>query len=243
MLALLIFSIALEMLDNYLRHNEIPKRAKILVEKIRSEAANIKWRGKHYPHLLMPFSPCITLQWTYRDNEIVNLPWALLVKDDVVLIRPGQVSPGYCESLEKSAEYPLLHAKEVYGPSLQNHNEIFSAPKGRKPLDCKKYKLLETPYVNNLKIALEQALDRPITQQNQQRHLLMVRFVERLFLPASLLCIFIINIVRWIYLEQMFGRSGKVDLFVLVPISTVLPLLPLVFPLVWNNLNYLGMAK
>lgn len=240
---LLVLSVSLQLYENYLRHNEIPNRIKFLLDRIRNETRNVNWTAEDYPTLLTPFSPCITLQWTYRDNEIVNLPWALLVKDDVVLIRPGQVSPGYCESLDKNTEYPLLHAKEVYGPSLQSHNEIFSTPKVRKPLECKRYRLLETPFVNNLKIALEQALDRPITQQNQQRHLLMVRFVERLFLPVSLVAIFVINIVRWIYLEQMFGRSGKVDLFILVPISTVLPLLSLVFPLVWNVLNYLGMAK
>lgn len=30
------------------------------------------------------------LQWTLRDGAQVNLPWALLVKDDVIMVKPGQ---------------------------------------------------------------------------------------------------------------------------------------------------------
>jgi hypothetical protein len=41
----------------------------------------------------MPFSPSVTLQWTQRDGVLVNLPWALLVKGDIVLLKPGQTSP------------------------------------------------------------------------------------------------------------------------------------------------------
>jgi len=41
----------------------------------------------------MPYSPSVTLQWTQRDGVLVNLPWALLVKGDIVLLKPGQTSP------------------------------------------------------------------------------------------------------------------------------------------------------
>lgn len=26
------------------------------------------WKENHYPHLCAPFSPCVILQWTYRDG-------------------------------------------------------------------------------------------------------------------------------------------------------------------------------
>jgi hypothetical protein len=58
------------------------------------------WLPENYPHLCSPFSPCITLQWTYRDGHLINLPWALLVTGDVILIRPGQQVPGNCIPLE-----------------------------------------------------------------------------------------------------------------------------------------------
>ena len=30
------------------------------------------------------------LQWTLRDGAHVNLPWALLVKGDIIMVKPGQ---------------------------------------------------------------------------------------------------------------------------------------------------------
>lgn len=187
-----------------------------------------------------PFSPCITLQWTYRDNKLINLPWALLVKGDVILVRPGQISPGYCESLDKTNEFQLLHNKQVYAPTLMNANEIFSTPKARKPLQNKKYRLLETPFLNNLHVALEQSLSRPVTQHNQQRYCVMVRVIERAVLPVFLLGILLVGCLRYFYAE---AGGGFWEFFVLMPIKVALPLLPLTFPLIWNVLNYVGMAR
>lgn len=38
-------------------------------------ASEILWEEKNYPDLFMPVSPCISLQWCYRDGKLVNLPW------------------------------------------------------------------------------------------------------------------------------------------------------------------------
>ncbi|KAI4456512.1 hypothetical protein MML48_8g00011666 [Holotrichia oblita] len=226
-----------------MRQNEIPRRIQRLASTILEQSKRLKWDLENYPHLYLPISPCITLQWTYRDNTVVNLPWALLVKGDIILVRPGQLSPGYCESLDKSSEYPLLHARDVYGPTLHTANEIFSIPTSRKPLEYKKYRLLETPYLNNLRIALEQALDRPISQLNQQKHFLAVKLFERIILPTTLVVILLVNLIRLIYLETYIGKASPIDLFVLVPVSTILPLLPLSFPFVCVLSDYYGLAR
>lgn len=259
-LTLIIIGVALELYDNRLRHNEIPDRIRSVLKKLKKEISSICWTAENYPSLCSPLSPCITLQWTYRDNKLVNLPWALLVKDDVILMKPGmeanvvfrlkvlflslgQISPGYCEAIEKHSECPLLHAKEVYAPSIQNANEIFSAPKSRKPLEPKKYRLLETPYLNNLKIFLEQALDKPVTQLNQQRHLVMIRIIERVLLPVTFILVLLVNLFRYFYFHKYLGRYLVSNTLFIVPSNVILPLLPLVFPLVWNTANYIGMAR
>ena len=36
-----------------------------------------------------PLSASVVLQWTIRDGHKVNLPWALLVKDDLIYLKPG----------------------------------------------------------------------------------------------------------------------------------------------------------
>lgn len=88
---LLTLNILLELYDNKLRHEEIPSRVKSVLHKLEAQIKNIHWTEKNYPDLYAPLSPCITLQWTYRDGKLVNLPWALLVKDDIILIKPGKI--------------------------------------------------------------------------------------------------------------------------------------------------------
>lgn len=57
----------------------------MVIDKVKKELNFIEWKPEHYPNLYTPYSPCITLQWTYRDGKLVNLPWSLLVKDDIIL--------------------------------------------------------------------------------------------------------------------------------------------------------------
>lgn len=99
---LLIVNLCTNAWDNKLRHEEILTRARQLLDQIQKNINEIKWSPGNFPHLCSPASPCITLQWTYRDGKIVNLPWALLVKGDVIIIRPGQVTPGLCTSIDVS---------------------------------------------------------------------------------------------------------------------------------------------
>lgn len=70
------------------------------------------WNAENYPHLCSPLSPCITLQWTYREGQIVNLPWALLVAGDIIVIKPGQQVPGYCVPIDVSFILNLFYINE-----------------------------------------------------------------------------------------------------------------------------------
>jgi hypothetical protein len=58
------------------------------------------WTKADYLDIHTPLSPCVSLQWTIRDNQVVNLPVSLLVAGDVILLRPGQIVPGKCRQLE-----------------------------------------------------------------------------------------------------------------------------------------------
>lgn len=99
-LVLMLINISLEMYDNRLRHDEVPSRVRAVLHRLHSQIKDIHWTEENYPDLCSPLSPCITLQWTYRDGKLVNLPWALLVKDDIILMKPGIVylSCYLCES-------------------------------------------------------------------------------------------------------------------------------------------------
>lgn len=105
---LILLNLSVVAWDNNLRHQEILTRAKQLLHNLEKSKSSVTWNSLNYPNLCTPTSPCITLQWTYRDGEVVNLPWALLVRGDVIIIRPGQTSPGLCIPLDVRSKIFLL---------------------------------------------------------------------------------------------------------------------------------------
>lgn len=101
--------------ENAMRRSEIHRKVRSVVAEIRMAAILCKdWTSENYPNLCCPLSPCVTLQWTYRDGRIVNLPWALLIKGDTIIMRPGQVAPGPCEQLNGKHSF---EGGETYGLS------------------------------------------------------------------------------------------------------------------------------
>lgn len=76
-------------------------------------------------------------------------------------------------------------------PPTATAHDSFTTPSARVPLQNQPYLLNETPYLKNLKAALEEATSRPITYHNRQRHLLMIACVEQMALPFIIVSIFI----------------------------------------------------
>lgn len=106
------------------RHLELYNKARKLSEKILSCTNNDelieRWAsGKFYPNLNTPTSPCITLQWTFRDGKLVNLPAALLVTGDVILLNPGRTVPAKCRRIDKVVRRP----KKLSDYNLDMHQD------------------------------------------------------------------------------------------------------------------------
>lgn len=101
--------------ENALRRNEIHRKVRSVIGEIQLASHLCQdWTSENYPSLCSPLSPCVTLQWTYRDGRIVNLPWALLVKGDTIIMRPGQLAPGPCQQLNGTNHF---NGGETYGLS------------------------------------------------------------------------------------------------------------------------------
>lgn len=112
-LLILLATIILVIYESYLRRTEIFRKVRLIVNEIQlAQILCRDWTTLNYPNVSNPMSPCVTLQWTYRDGKIVNLPWALLVKGDVIVIRPGQSAPGYCVEITGKTEFKT---GETYG--------------------------------------------------------------------------------------------------------------------------------
>lgn len=84
LLCILIGTTILVIRENNLRRTEIHRKTQTILEEIELAKVLCKnWTSENYPNLCCPLSPCVTLQWTYRDGIIVNLPWALLVRGKI----------------------------------------------------------------------------------------------------------------------------------------------------------------
>ncbi|KAG6454754.1 transmembrane protein 94 isoform X2 [Manduca sexta] len=224
--------------EEYLYRNEIPHRVRKVLDTLDEAIEKAKWKQDHYPHLCAPFSPCVILQWTYRDATIVNLPWALLVEGDVIVLRPGQEVPGHCKGLQP--EDPELFFGQTFQPSSQ-HKESFSVPRIRVPHQNKAYRMCETPYLKNLKLALKQATARPVTVFEKQRYLCTVKIMEGIVLPLVISVVVVASFIRHVY--HLPGVTHWTEIYFLQTIAASLPLLQIVFPIAWVTLNCCGMAR
>ncbi|XP_075973229.1 transmembrane protein 94-like protein l(2)k05819 [Anticarsia gemmatalis] len=224
--------------EEYLRRNEIPHRVRKVLETLNDAIGNSKWKENHYPHLCAPYSPCVILQWTYRDSTIVNLPWALLVEGDVIVLRPGQEVPGHCRGLQP--DDPELFFGQIFQPSTPQADN-FSVPRVRTPHQNKAYRMCETPYLKNLKLALEQATVRPVTVFEKQRYLCTVKIMEGIVLPLVISLVVVASFARHVY--HLPGVTHWTEVYFLQTIAASLPLLQIIFPIAWVTLNCYGLAR
>ncbi|XP_014257141.1 transmembrane protein 94 isoform X3 [Cimex lectularius] len=238
-IAIGIFNIFLICWENQLRQNEIPERINSLLQFINECKERCVWRHDNYPHLCSPYSPCITLQWTYRDGKLVNLPWALLCRGDVIILRPGQPAPGNCYHVDNIRMF--LSSGEIYSPP-QKHDHI-TMPTARVPFSNKRFVLQETPLIRNIKEVLEASKKKNITCYDRQRDLIMSHCLQYFALPFFYIITILVNLLHYIYASQWIGSGHWSVMFFLIPASVSLPFLPLCFPFYWIAMHTLGNAK
>lgn len=240
LLGILCLSIFIVNREDCLRRTEIYRKIKIVLDEIALGVILCKdWTHQNYPHLCSPLSPCVTLQWTYRDGEIVNLPWALLVRGDFIVMRPGQIAPGACYEVNRKKKFKC---GETYGLCIPMEPPV--RPTARSPLpdlicimDC-------TPYLENLRTSLNCFYKRPETIYNQQRHLLITRCIQQW--GSIVIIIVTVGAAFLHFFETLFEMKQpltKIELFFELPASALLPILPLIFPMMWIFLNLWGTAQ
>jgi len=136
------------------KHIHLKRR---VVEKILRSLEGSTWRSpRYFPDLHTPLSPCISLQWCIRDEVLLNIPAALLVTGDLIVMRPGHPAPGVCHSLDGSCE---LQPGQVYVPcgGLDSGGE---GPQPRAPLTTQTFVMQETPIIKNLRMLTVRRIDR-----------------------------------------------------------------------------------
>ncbi|XP_022228760.2 transmembrane protein 94 isoform X2 [Drosophila obscura] len=241
LLAILSLDFFVVIRENNLRRTEIFRKTRYALAELQLAEQHFSddWQQSNYPHLSNPMSPCVSLQWTYRDGILVNLPWALLVRGDCIVLRPGHISPGPCHVLETSK---CFEANEIYGAAPMGDPPV--KPMARPPLPNLVCCLESTPYLENLSICLKNSLKRPPTIYNQQRYLLVTKYIQQWGFISALIITLISGMLR------LHGYGLPTDekhnwRFVLIesPAAAIIPLLPLIFPLMWISMNLWGVAR
>lgn len=237
---LLTFTFYLQLRENRLRALELHRKVRDVLADLQAARVLCEdWEPSNYPHIFSPLSPCVTLQWTYRNGRIVNLPWALLVRGDYIVMRPGQCSPEACTEITGKCKFS---AGEMY--RLSNPIEPPPKPTARPPLPDIVCILEKTPFADNLQTALENFSNRPPTIYDQQRELLITKVV----MQYGFLCILGIAILTGVLRYTGFYLQGKTNFHwreavIESSVSSLLPILPLVYPIIWITINLWGMAR
>lgn len=155
-------------------------------------------------------------------------------------MRPGQTAPGSCKELNGSRSFG---SGETY--SQNNSVNPPKRPTARVPLPNLICVMDSTPFLENLTITIDQFLNKPPTIHNQQRHFLVTTCVQKwATITAALITLMAatLNTTELVFTHHKDDVDWA-DMFLLSPVSALIPLLPLLFPVLWIALNLWGMAK
>jgi len=189
LLVLIAATVLLVLWEAYLRCREVELRVARVAALVGEVAeAESRWQSMDYPHLHTPPSASLVLQWTMRDGYLVNLPWALLVKGDLVVLREGQPAPGLCSAREGDLR---LERGEV----LEQQSKA-DVPRLKPAKEPRQFLLEETPCILEIEAVLEQAGKRPVSQLEKQRIFFISTILELVLLPTTLVLVLVWNCLR-----------------------------------------------
>ncbi|PKK76448.1 calcium ATPase [Rhizophagus irregularis] len=205
--------------------NEINKRAQNILDQLKQS------RMDTIQDIKIPIVPSLTVAKVIRDGIVRIFPTTLLVEGDVVEMLYGDVAPCKMKLIQQeSSNNNILESGQLFKPSFfsdMTSKEVYEQHiqnKGRY-----QFVLLETPWANSLKSALNQ--ERPDTVIYKQAKVLQNIFLYRILFIILALAI-IINLLRY----KISGNENSDQLFeilVVLPIYAILPIIPLAFPLLW----------
>ncbi|XP_063716029.1 uncharacterized protein LOC134843714 isoform X4 [Symsagittifera roscoffensis] len=193
------------------------------------------WPSTLYPSLHAPVSPSVSLQWTHRDHQLINLPANLLVRGDVVEIRPGQAVYARAKQLHTSKGDPLglvLNPGETYNPLEGQGEDPCPTARLHSPMDRLACVVQETPFVTQLRKCLAHSSSRERSAWDNRRYA-VVDFIEKKVIPIAVLTGLFINGVLFIAFGSDTYVGNQIEMYLLHQIYILIPLVPLLFPVLW----------
>ncbi|XP_029456392.1 transmembrane protein 94 isoform X2 [Rhinatrema bivittatum] len=241
---LLLLNLFLVGRQEALKRREVMRRLLNIINKIRDalkDGSELKWAASLYPDLHMPSAPSWSFHWAYRDGQLVNLPVSLLVEGDIIALRPGQESYASLRGI-KDDEHIVLEPGDLFpplSPPPSPRGEIKKGPP-ENPQQHRFFRVLKTPVIDNVRFWLDMALSRPVTALDNERFTVQ-SVMLKYAVPVVLIVFFFTNLLRLIFSAP--GIPCWQFALLQMQVNGVLPVLPLLFPVLWILVTALGEAR
>ncbi|XP_078478768.1 transmembrane protein 94-like, partial [Lampetra planeri] len=227
-----------------LKRSEMVRRLKSIITQLSDHLSGwegeVRWPPSLYPDLYTPSSPSWSLHWTYRDSQMVNLPVSLLVEGDIVALRPGQEAFASLRGI-KDDEHIVLEPGDLFPPFSPTPSPRSNEKRGpQSPQQHRFFRVVRTPVLDTVRNSLELALSRPITVLDNERFTVQ-SVITKLVCPVVLVAFLLVNSVR--YFCDAPSLTPACYNFFQLQLMGVLPILPLLFPVMWVLVNVFGEAR
>ena len=247
--------------DTYQYHYELHQKARILSLRIKDMISlsssttcfsdHAAWTsGKFFPNLYLPHSPCISLQPTYRDGIVVNLPTVLLVAGDVIKLAPGSAAPARCRNMLTQDHdtggkvIQELSSNELFFPMADNPATEFTGARLRKAVQPENFIILETPYLIHLRNCFSKSWNRPRSSFDKERHDIIANYIECIFIPLSVILLLIVSGTHYSHFAEdgTLGLDEINSIFLRLTL-VIFPIVPFALPVSWIVLNAFGNSR
>uniref|UniRef100_A0A3Q3N4B8 Transmembrane protein 94 n=1 Tax=Mastacembelus armatus TaxID=205130 RepID=A0A3Q3N4B8_9TELE len=244
LLLLFLLNLLLVGRQERLKKSEMVRRLKGIITQLSDYLSGcvdeVRWSPSLYPDLYTPSSPSWSLHWTYRDSQLVNLPVSLLVEGDIIALRPGQEAFASLRGI-KDDEHIVLEPGDLFPPFSPPPSPRSNEKRGpQDPQPHRLFRVVRTPVLDTVRNSLEMALSRPVTVLDNERFTVQ-SVITKLVCPVVLVAFLLVNTVR--YFCDAPSLTPACFNFFQLQVMGVLPILPLLFPVMWVLVNAFGEAR
>ncbi|XP_012731681.2 transmembrane protein 94 isoform X2 [Fundulus heteroclitus] len=243
LLLLFLLNLLLVGRQERLKKTEMVRRLKRIITQLSDYLSgcvdDIRWPSSFYPDLYTPTSPSWSLHWTYRDSQLVNLPVSLLVEGDIIALRPGQEAFASLRGI-KDDEHIVLEPGDLFPPFSPPPSPRDEKREPQSPQQHRLFRVVRTPVLELVRNSLELALARPITVLDNERFTVQ-SIITKLVCPVVLVAFLLVNTVRFFCNAPSLTPISYN--FLQLQLMAVLPILPLLFPVMWVLINAFGEAR
>ncbi|XP_028263978.1 transmembrane protein 94 isoform X1 [Parambassis ranga] len=244
LLLLFLLNLLLVGRQERLKRTEMVRRLKGIITQLSDYLSGcvgeVRWPSSLYPDLYTPSSPSWSLHWTYRDSQLVNLPVSLLVEGDIIALRPGQEAFVSLRGI-KDDEHIVLEPGDLFPPFSPPPSPRATEKRGpQSPQLHRLFRVVRTPVMDTVRNSLELALSRPITVLDNERFTVQ-SVITKLVCPVVLVAFLLVNTIR--FFCDAPSLTPPCYNFFHLQLMGVLPILPLLFPVMWVLVNAFGEAR